>query len=105
MGESRWKEKWPWAAGWQAKAPAPLTEQGHGRGQDLALQPQFELRRPRTPKRVQEIPELKGLANKTADLRRAHRARHRLVAVGASQNDPYIGLGVSGFSNDFMAGR
>ena len=42
------------------------------------------------PKDLHEIPELIRLANKAVDLRRAHRRRQHLLAVGAGQDHSYI---------------
>src|SRR5215469_14929853 len=56
------------------------------------------------PDRIQEILELKWLADKAANLQGAHLANH-FLPIGTSQNHTYIRLGLCSFGNDFMMGR
>src|SRR5215469_7579597 len=51
----------------------------------------------RTLECLQEVPELKPLANKAADLWRAHRALDYLPAISARQNHPDIGTDVRSY--------
>src|SRR5215469_3006505 len=57
------------------------------------------------PKRLQKISEFIRFANKVADLRRVNRVGNHLPAIGAGENDIYIGPDLRGFRDHRAARR